>query len=107
MQMHLSKKLSYFKDAMKKKQGEGQAKRILSSAVYLFSIGGNDYFRLSQNPNMTAPYQAQYVRMVIANLTNSLKVSLLLCTFYLFKCPLEPEILFKKHYEMKNLNVLG
>lgn len=66
--------MSYLKDvvsSLKQKYGEKEAKRILGSAVYLFSIGGNDYFRLSQN--LTASEQAQHVRNVIGNLTASLK----------------------------------
>ncbi|XP_054780204.1 GDSL esterase/lipase 1-like [Prosopis cineraria] len=68
------KQVSYLKDvvnSLKQKYGEKEANRIMGSAVYLFSIGGNDYFRLSQN--LTALEQAQHVQNVIGNLTNSLK----------------------------------
>ncbi|KAI9119735.1 hypothetical protein K1719_009124 [Acacia pycnantha] len=68
------KQVSYLKDvanSLKQEYGEKEGNRLLGRAVYLFSIGGNDYFRLSQN--LSASQQAQHVRNVIASLTNSLK----------------------------------
>ncbi|KAL2336364.1 hypothetical protein Fmac_010810 [Flemingia macrophylla] len=75
--INLPTQLSYFKTVVKslqQKLGNKKSKRVLSSAVYLFSMGGNDYFGLlNQNPNVTQSYRTQYVRMVVGNLTNTLK----------------------------------
>lgn len=78
-QITFSKQVSYLKDvakSLKQKYGEKEGSNILGSAVYLISIGGNDYFRLSQN--LTVPQQGQLVRNVVGNLTNFLKVTLIL-----------------------------
>ncbi|KAB1218301.1 GDSL esterase/lipase 5 [Morella rubra] len=73
----LPTQLSYFKGAgksLRQKLGNVEAKKVLMRAVYLFSIGGNDYFDLySQNPHATQSYRRQYVGIVIGNLTNVLK----------------------------------
>ncbi|KAB1218306.1 GDSL esterase/lipase 1 [Morella rubra] len=73
----LPTQLSNFKGAVKslrQKLGDVEAKKVLMRAVYLFSIGGNDYFNLySQNPHATQSYRTQYVGIVIGNLTNVLK----------------------------------
>ncbi|TKY64213.1 GDSL esterase/lipase 1 [Spatholobus suberectus] len=73
----LPTQLSYFKTVVKsleQKLGDKKAKRVLNNAVYLFSMGGNDYFGLrNQNSNVTHSYQTQYAKMVIGNLTNTLK----------------------------------
>ncbi|XP_041017971.1 GDSL esterase/lipase 1-like isoform X2 [Juglans microcarpa x Juglans regia] len=69
--------LSYFKSVVKslrQKLGDVEAKKLLMKAVYLFSIGGNDYFSFyTQYPNATQPYRRQYVGMVIGNLTSVLE----------------------------------
>ncbi|KAJ0006873.1 hypothetical protein Pint_29399 [Pistacia integerrima] len=69
--------LSYFKDvvkSLKQKQGKVEAKMMLRNAVYLFSIGGNDYFNFSQtNPKAFQSFKGQYVKTVIGNLTSMLK----------------------------------
>ncbi|KAJ0007566.1 hypothetical protein Pint_29385 [Pistacia integerrima] len=69
--------LSYFKDvvkSLKQKQGKVEAKMVLRNAVYLFSIGGNDYFNFSQtNPKAFQSFKGQYVKTVIGKLTSMLK----------------------------------
>ncbi|XP_059643409.1 GDSL esterase/lipase 1-like [Cornus florida] len=75
--INLNMQLRYFKNVdkwLRQKVGDVEAKKVLTRAVYLFSIGGNDYFSLSmENPNATASFQKEYVEMVIGNLTNVLK----------------------------------
>ncbi|KAL0009719.1 hypothetical protein SO802_004827 [Lithocarpus litseifolius] len=71
--INLPAQLSYFKavvKSLKQKLGDVEAKKVLMRAVYLFSIGGNDYFSFySENPNASQSYRRQYVGMVIGNLT--------------------------------------
>ena len=78
LQISLPTQLSYFKAVVKslrQKLGDVEAKKVLMRAVYLFSIGGNDYFSFySQNLNATQSNRRQYVGMVIGNLTSVLKV---------------------------------
>ncbi|XP_056169833.1 uncharacterized protein LOC115685670 [Syzygium oleosum] len=73
----LGKQLDYFKEAVKSlraKLGDAGAKRVLRSAVYLFSIGGNDYFRLYRTkPNVTQSYRRVYISIVVGNITSALK----------------------------------
>ncbi|KAE7998999.1 hypothetical protein FH972_003487 [Carpinus fangiana] len=75
--INLPTQLSYFKTVVKslrQKLGDVEAKKVLMRAVYLFSVGGNDYFSFyTQNPNVTQSYRRQYVGMVIGNLTSVLK----------------------------------
>ncbi|XP_059639373.1 GDSL esterase/lipase 1-like [Cornus florida] len=75
--INLNLQLSYFKNVdkwLRQKIGDAEAKKVVMRAVYLFSIGGNDYFSFStENPNVTASHQKEYVGMVIGNLTNVLK----------------------------------
>lgn len=66
--------LNYFKEveeSLRKKLGDAHAKKVLNRAVYLFSIGGNDYFSLT---NTNAVQTHRYVETVIGNLTSVLKV---------------------------------
>ncbi|KAL6335218.1 hypothetical protein AAG906_029449 [Vitis piasezkii] len=69
--------LSYFKTVvkqLKQKLGEVKTKKLLMRAVYLFSIGGNDYFGFyMKNQNASQSSQTQFVGMVIRNLTNALE----------------------------------
>ncbi|XP_027337341.1 GDSL esterase/lipase 1-like [Abrus precatorius] len=75
--INLSTQLNHFKAVVKslrQKLGDKKVNRVLNNAVYLFSMGGNDYFSLlNQNLNVTQSYQTQYVKMVIGSLTNTLK----------------------------------
>ncbi|CAL5443694.1 unnamed protein product [Camellia sinensis] len=77
MPINLHEQLNYFKNVekwLKQKLGDVEAKKFLMRAVYLFSMGGNDYFRLySMNPNATLSYQRHYSQMVIGNLTQVLE----------------------------------
>jgi hypothetical protein len=60
---------------LKQELGDVEAKKVLSRAVYLISSGGNDYFSFStNNRNATHSQQAQFVGIVIGNLTSTLKV---------------------------------
>ncbi|KAA8541592.1 hypothetical protein F0562_022744 [Nyssa sinensis] len=75
--INLNTQLSYFKNVewwLRQKLGFAEAKKTVRRAVYLFSIGGNDYFSLSSSsPKSTPSYQRAYVEMVMGNLTNVLK----------------------------------
>lgn len=59
--------------------GDEQAKKLISEAVYFFSIGSNDYMGgYLGNPKMQQDYNPeQYVEMVIGNLTKAIQVRLL------------------------------
>ncbi|GLT53858.1 hypothetical protein SLA2020_270970 [Shorea laevis] len=67
----LSEQLSYFKTtlkSMRQKLGDVEVKKVLMRAVYLFSIGANDYVGLYlDNSNATQSYRRQFVEMVIGN----------------------------------------
>ncbi|KAL5583405.1 hypothetical protein UlMin_015847 [Ulmus minor] len=75
----LKTQLSYFKKVkkqLKHKLGGEKGKALLSSAVYLFSVGGNDYLAPFTSGNSIF-YRSftkdQYVGMVIGNLTTVLQ----------------------------------
>jgi hypothetical protein len=75
----LNTQLKYFKNMetlLKRKHGEAQTKKLLSRAVYLFSIGGNDYLApFATNSSLLLSYShEEYVDMVIGNLTTVIKV---------------------------------
>ena len=75
----LNTQLSYFKNVEKQFRrmlGDEAAKKVLFEAVYLISIGTNDYlspfFRYS---TVFQSYsQKQYINMVVGNLTEVIKV---------------------------------
>lgn len=73
----LKTQLSYFKiveKQWKQRLGDEEAETLLSEAVYLFSVGGNDYFNLFMpNPSDLHFSKKEYVGMVIGNLTNTIK----------------------------------
>nr|XP_023893388.1 GDSL esterase/lipase 1-like [Quercus suber]POE59786.1 gdsl esterase/lipase 1 [Quercus suber] len=75
--INLPAQLSYFKAVVKslrQKLGDVKAKKVVKKAVYLFSIGGNDYFSFSsQYPNASQSDRIKYVEIVIGNLTCVLK----------------------------------
>lgn len=58
------------------KLGDVEAKMRLSRAVYLFSIGTNDYMSpfLINSPIFKSHSHSQYIRMVIGNLTTTIQV---------------------------------
>ncbi|XVF67196.1 hypothetical protein PTKIN_Ptkin10aG0101000 [Pterospermum kingtungense] len=67
----LKTQVSYFKKvekSLRQELGDEEAKKLLSRAVYLISIGANDYL----TRNSTASDE-EYVAMVIGNLTNELQ----------------------------------
>ncbi|CAK7338951.1 unnamed protein product [Dovyalis caffra] len=74
MAIDLNAQLSYFKNMETKLRlqlGEAEAKKLLSTAVYIFSIGGNDYFE-AVTPSHSLPQlnsREDYVGMVIGNIT--------------------------------------
>ena len=64
--------IKYFKKvekSLRQELGDAEAKKLLSRAVYLISIGGNDYL----NRNSTATDE-EFASMVLGNLTVALKV---------------------------------
>ncbi|KAJ0007567.1 hypothetical protein Pint_29388 [Pistacia integerrima] len=77
--IHLKLQLSYFKDvekSLKQKLGDKEAKKVSRNAVYLFSIGGNDYFSFSSmNRKASQSSKGQYVKSVNGSLTSVLTVS--------------------------------
>lgn len=58
--------------SLRQKLGSSETTKILSRAVYLFSIGGNDY----HDVETIRPYKEEYIAMVIGNITMALKVRL-------------------------------
>lgn len=67
----LKTQVSYFRKvekSLRQELGVAEANKLLSRAVYLISMGGNDYL----TRNSTASDE-EYVAMVIGNLTNELK----------------------------------
>ncbi|XP_019156890.1 PREDICTED: GDSL esterase/lipase 1-like [Ipomoea nil] len=73
----LKTQLGYFKKVAQelKKLGDKESKTLISNAVYMFSIGNNDYTIIfSTNSSILNSYTRQeYVEMVIGNLTNVIK----------------------------------
>lgn len=73
----LNTQLKYFKNLdtlFKQRLGEKEAKKLLSKAVYLTSVGSNDYlFRFTSNSSVYSP--KEYVNLVIGNFTNVIKVN--------------------------------
>ncbi|XP_002534584.2 GDSL esterase/lipase 1 isoform X2 [Ricinus communis] len=75
--IHIRMQLEYFKNlkmSLRQQLGDAEAEKTLRRAVYLFSIGGNDYFSFySSNPDANESDQRAYVEMVTGNLTVVLK----------------------------------
>ncbi|KAL5579648.1 hypothetical protein UlMin_012090 [Ulmus minor] len=74
MVIDLGTQLSYFKNVsrhLRKKLGDAEAKALLSRAVFLFSVGGNDYvFPFSINSSVLRSYsREEFVGQVIGNIT--------------------------------------
>ena len=77
--INLSTQLSYFKNMKRQlglQLGEAEAQKLLSTAVYMFSIGGNDYFEaLTPMHSLLQFYsREEYVGMVIGNITTVIQV---------------------------------
>ncbi|XP_028763286.1 GDSL esterase/lipase 5-like isoform X5 [Neltuma alba] len=72
----LKTQVSHFKQVsklLKQKLGDVEAKALLSNAVYIFSIGGNDYSApfLTTSSTVVLPYRPQQlVDVVIGNITS-------------------------------------
>lgn len=93
----LKTQLSYYKKVetwLRDKSGKNEAKTTLSRAVYLFSIGSNDYMSpfLTNSSVLNSYSKSEYVGIVIGNLTAVIKVS---STSILFS--------MTKNYIVKNL----
>ena len=76
----LKTQLSYYykvESWLRQKLGNDEAKMTISRAVYLFSIGSNDYMSpFLTNSSILHNYSdSTYVGMVIGNLTTVIKVS--------------------------------
>ncbi|PKI37321.1 hypothetical protein CRG98_042287 [Punica granatum] len=73
LQIDLSTQLSYFKEveeSLREKYGVAGARNVLGSAVYLFSVGGNDYVQFYMSkPNATQSDRRAYVGEVVGNIT--------------------------------------
>ena len=75
----LNTQLDYFKNLhklLRKRLGRAETKDLLSKAVNMISIGGNDYIiYVTDNTSVFSSYShEQYVDIVIGNLTNVVKV---------------------------------
>lgn len=74
--LYLKLQLNYFEEVvkgLKQLLGEGDARKLLSKAVYLFSIGGNDYNAIQNNPKAAASFRKMYMTMVLGNITAGIK----------------------------------
>ncbi|KAF3451970.1 hypothetical protein FNV43_RR08066 [Rhamnella rubrinervis] len=74
----LKTQLGYFKNVsriLRLQLGDAEAKTLLSRAVYLFSIGGNDYiFPFETNSSVLQIYSVeQFIGLVIGNITDVIK----------------------------------
>lgn len=85
IQINLKRQVDYFVQMvqkLKQQVGEGTANQLLSEAVYLFNIAGNDYVNLLQKNVKKLPVsnfkRNQRINMVIGNLTTHIKVRILL-----------------------------
>ncbi|KAL5583398.1 hypothetical protein UlMin_015840 [Ulmus minor] len=77
MAIDLGTQLSYFKNVsrhLRKKLGDAKAKASLSRAVYLFSVGSNDYvFPFYINSSVLRSYsREEFVGQVIGNITENI-----------------------------------
>ncbi|KAM7483936.1 hypothetical protein LguiB_008519 [Lonicera macranthoides] len=78
MAINLKTQLSYFKKVerqLAQKIGDNEAKKLVSSAVYLFSIASNDYTYpfVSSSAFFHSYTHDEYVKMVIGNITTVIK----------------------------------
>ncbi|XP_021847495.1 GDSL lipase [Spinacia oleracea] len=78
--INLKRQVDYFVQMvqkLKQQVGEGTANQLLSEAVYLFNIAGNDYVNLLQKNVKKLPVsnfkRNQRINMVIGNLTTHIK----------------------------------
>ncbi|KAI6700345.1 hypothetical protein NL676_014669 [Syzygium grande] len=74
--LYFKLQLNYFEEVvkgLKQQLGDAGARKLLSKAVYLFSIGGNDYNAIQNNPEATASFRKMYMTMVLGNITEGIK----------------------------------
>ncbi|GLT60002.1 hypothetical protein SLA2020_327930 [Shorea laevis] len=73
----LKTQISYFRNVeklLRQKFGDAKAKTLLSNAVYIISIGSNDYTSpFVTNSTVPVSFWKEYVAMVIGNLTASIE----------------------------------
>lgn len=74
--INIKMQVDYFRQMvqkMKQQLGEAQATKVLSEAVYLFNIGGNDYVELVKRninkPALSPSYKKFYMDEILGNLT--------------------------------------
>jgi hypothetical protein len=77
--MDLKTQLSNFKNMekqLRQKLGASEVKTLLSTAVYMFSIGTNDYLvPFTSNSTVLQSYsKKEYVKMLIGNITTVIQV---------------------------------
>lgn len=72
------KQFEELQKSLQKELGETEAKTLISKAVYLISIGTNDYLHgYTFNPNMQETFSVEdFVGMVTGNLSQAIQVSL-------------------------------
>lgn len=92
----LKTQLKYFGQVEKwltEKFGDLEGKEIISNAVYMISMGSNDYLGgYVANPEMQQLYQPpQYVQMVLGNVTEAIQVT---------HTPISIAFPFKRWYEL-------
>lgn len=78
--INIKMQVDYFLDMvpkLKEQVGDEQAKKLLSKAVYLFNIGGNDYVELLnknlKKPALSPSKKKNYINQVIGNITTHIK----------------------------------
>ncbi|KAI6700347.1 hypothetical protein NL676_014671 [Syzygium grande] len=74
--LYLKLQLNCFEDVvkgLKQQLGDADAHNLLSKAVYLFSIGGNDYNTIPNNTKATKSFRKMYMSMVLGNFTAGIK----------------------------------
>lgn len=74
----LHSQLSYFetvRESLRKKLGDEEAKTLISTAVYLFSVGGNDYGYLfgTNSSLLRTSSHREFVGTVLGNITSVIK----------------------------------
>lgn len=81
LQLNLEIQLSFFKEVaslLRQQLGDAEAEKLLRNAVYLSSNGGVDYFVLIGNhPNATEPLKREFVKLLLGNITNVVKVKVI------------------------------
>ena len=79
--IELKAQIKYFREVvvtwLKRKSGKAEGGLMVSKAVYLFSIGTNDYMSLflTNSTFLKSHSKSQYIELVIGNLSTSIKVS--------------------------------